>query len=67
MTESEWQTCTSPRRMIRYLRRSAAQGIELYSWFSHPARGTLPRKFRLFLAASCRRVAPFLGSANGRV
>jgi hypothetical protein len=65
MDESQWLTGSVPSRMMRHLRESPGAGVELRSWFAHPSYGTLPRKWRLFLAACCRRVWPLLGSGNG--
>jgi hypothetical protein len=67
MTESEWQACDKPHQMMRHLRRLVGNGIDLRSWFSHPAYGTLPRKWRCFLAACCWQVAPYLDQRAGQL
>ena len=60
MTEAEWLTCTKPRQMMRFLRRSAGEDIYLRSWFTRQANHQLPQKWRLFLAGCCNRIAPLL-------
>lgn len=60
MNEADWLTCTSPRLMLRFLRRSAGDDIILRSWFTRHAEHQLPGEWRLFLATCCNRVAPLL-------
>lgn len=60
MTEAEWLTCTSPRLMLRSIRRSAGDDIFLRSWFTRHAEYQLPREWRMFLATCCNRVRPLL-------
>jgi hypothetical protein len=61
VTEAEWLACENPSPMRRELRQRAGLESEYRNWFGHPGYGTLPRKWRLFLAACCQHVAPCLG------
>jgi hypothetical protein len=51
MTESEWLTCTQPRRMLLFLRRE---------------QRTSDRKMRLFICACYRRIWHLLGERRRR-
>jgi hypothetical protein len=53
--------------MLRFLRRSAGEDIFLRSWFTRRSEDLLPRKWRLFLAACCNRVAPLVGGRARRL
>lgn len=66
MTETEWLTCAEPSPMMAQFRPKFTRGPELRSWFGHPSYGTLPRKWRCFLAACGRRIAPLLGDHQRR-
>src|SRR4051812_20488485 len=66
MNETSWLECANPSRMMRYLRRDDGQEAWYQSWFSHPTCRTLPRKWRLFLAACCERVEPLFGDDEVR-
>jgi hypothetical protein len=63
LAESDWLTCAEPRRMLRHLRQSRGLGCDLRSFIGR-RDDLLPRKLRLFVAAACRRVWPWL--TNGR-
>jgi hypothetical protein len=68
MDESEWLACVEPSRMMRHLRpKTRAPYYDHRSWFSGGRRGAqLPRRWRLVLAAYCRRIYPRLTSATAR-
>src|SRR5262245_8576717 len=64
MTEAKWLACDFPPLMMRHLRRVSQlpyQPPYLSWWGSWFGPNPLPRRWRLFLAACCGRVAPTLG------
>lgn len=67
MNETDWQACTDPRVMLRFLRQNAGEDVLLRSWFTRHAEYQLPRKWRFFLATCCSRIAPLLNKRDRRV
>jgi hypothetical protein len=67
MDETEWLACSEPNRMMRDLRPKAHASYDSRSWFpGRRQRDQLPRRWRLFLAAYCRRIYPRLTNEFAR-